>query len=178
MHTRHWVLFVFLAVGLCTGLAGCASAAGLPRPTATSPAAPPTPTTLATLTTNSTQNRTTAPDIQKISGRLQTLMNDPALANASQDEQSKAFSLPPSGAGSIRFDKQGRVLVNIRVNDASDGTVQTIKDAGALVQHVSAQYLTLSAYVSAQDLAAVAALAPVLSLQEELAPQMHGGNGS
>lgn len=164
LHGRLWILIIISAL-LSASLAACAPAAAQPDSTA-----PAVQSTQSQLSLN--------PNAQKISARLQTLMNNPALAASSAEEQSKAFSLPPSGGGSIRFDQQGRVLVNIRAQDTSDRTLKALKDAGAIVQSVSAQYQVISAYVSALDLQAIANLAPVLSLEEELAPEMQGGTGS
>jgi hypothetical protein len=178
MRAQSIVLIVCLT-SLCLSLAGCAAAAAPPTPTAAPLAQPtlidPTPTQVPELITKSAPFKSKN---SKLSSRLVILMNNPALATASQAEQSRAFSLPPSGAGSLRFDKQGRVQVNIRVKDVADATMQTLKNAGVEVMHVSEQYLTISAYVSPLDLAAIAALPQVIGLDEELTPQLNDGAGS
>ena len=173
------IILIVCLTALCLSLAGCAATAAPPTPTAAPLAQPtlpaPIPTPKLGLITKSAPLK--AKD-SKLSNRLVILMNNPALATASQAEQSQAFSLPPSGAGSLRFDKQGRVQVSIRVKDVADSTLQTLKNAGVEVLHVSEQYLTISAYVAPLDLAAIAAIPQVIGIEEELAPQLNDGAGS
>lgn len=179
MHDRLWILIICLTV-ICASLAGCVPAGALPSSTATQPAQatliPSTPTVPAAQKSN--PSAPSSANMKKISSRLQILLSNPELVSASPAEQSKAFSLPPSGAGSIRVDEQGRVQVNIRVQDVSEGTIQALKDAGAVVLSVSKQYMVIAAYVSPLDLAAISNLTPVLSLEEELSPELQDRNGS
>jgi hypothetical protein len=178
MRERLCIILVFLTI-ICCALAGCAPAAALPAATATLVAQPTAPIATAVPPAEKTSSApASAAAMDKISSRLQILMTNPALASASPAEQSKAFSLPPNGGGSIRFDQQGRVQVNIRVSDVSDSTLQALKAAGVVVLSVSKQYLAVSAFISPLDLAAVSKLPAVLSLEEELSPELQGGNGS
>lgn len=110
----------------------------------------------------------------KLSFRLALLAQSPQLGRAAADEQARALSLPPQGPGSLMHDPQGRLLVNIRMSDVSAGAVQSLGGAGAVVTNVSERDQVVTAFVPADDLDAVANLAAVQSVQEQLAPALGG----
>ena len=85
-------------------------------------------------------------------------------------EQARAINLPAQGAGSLMRDANGRILVNIRMTDTSETQQQTLRKAGALIQNVSDQYKTISAFVAMSDLSVIADLQTVQSIEEELTP--------
>jgi hypothetical protein len=64
------------------------------------------------------------------------------------------------------------VLVYARVVDTSERTISSLKQAGASIVDVAPAYLTVTIGVAPTDLAAVAALASVLSLEEAVAPSI------
>ncbi len=111
----------------------------------------------------------------KLSARLEMLAQSPTLRTANANEQARALGLPVQGAGSLMRDEQGRLLVNIRSTDLSANAVQSLRDAGAVVTNVSERYQTITAFVSPGDLAAIANLPMVQSVQEELTPAGGGG---
>ena len=126
------------------------------------------PTSMATTTTSQEAN------FEKLSSRLQMLQRNPALLTGSPEEMGKALSLPPN---SLLKDDLGRILVSIRVKDASDAAVSALKNAGAQIVNISSQYGVVTAYIAVKDLASLAGLPGVLSIQEEMAPQSQSAGG-
>ena len=158
------VHFGFLAILLlCTA---CAPSPAMPLPSPTSLPSLPPPTETAAENNNT--------NLDKLSSRLQLLQQNPALLTGSADDLGKALSLPPN---SLLKDDNGRILVSMRVKDASDTAVSALKNAGAQIVNVSAQYGVVTAYVDVKDLPGLAGLPGVLSIQEEMAPQSQGAGG-
>lgn len=112
----------------------------------------------------------------KLSFRLAALANSTALRAASADEQARELSLAPSGPGSLMRDVQGRLLVYIRMTDLSSTQLQALTTAGAQIVNVADRYQTVTALVDAAQLNAIANLAAVQSVQEEVTPLV--GNGT
>jgi hypothetical protein len=161
---KHFIwAFVLLATILLVALTSCS-----PRVAATVPPSP-------------ADGRSTDPAMKssgKLSSRLAILAQSTSLQTASIEEQALALSLPAQGAGSLVRDETGRLLVNIRMTDTSDSQQQALVKAGAVIQHVTDQYKTVSAFVAVTDLAAVAGIQTVQSIEEELTPSTaDGANG-
>jgi hypothetical protein len=110
----------------------------------------------------------------KLSFRLALLVQSPQLRGATADVQARALSLPPLGPGSLMRDSQGRLLVNIRTTDVTAAGLQALRDAGADVTNVSERDRVVTAFVPIAELEAVANVASVQSVREELAPAMGG----
>lgn len=161
MNRTAWLRLQICALALAA-MVGCAP------PVAVSPQATPTMVSPAA-------RPTLAKPAGKLSARLQMLAQSPALGAASADEQARALSLPAQGPGSLMRDAQGRLLVNIRTADVSPNGQQELHEAGAVITNVSERYQVVTAFVAVSDLAAIASLPAVQSVQEELAPGGAGG---
>ncbi len=155
MNKATWMNVLFTALALVL-IVGCATS-----PTALPSSATPRPTM--------------GNPIGKLSARLEMLANSPDLRTASVDEQARALSLPSKGPGSLVRDAQGRVLVDIRTADVSANSLQSLRDAGAVITNVAKAYQQVTAFVALSDLTAIANLSTVLNVQEELAPANSGG---
>ncbi|HEY6041683.1 MAG TPA: hypothetical protein VIX58_06095 [Anaerolineae bacterium] len=110
----------------------------------------------------------------KLSARLEMLAHSPAL-RASAPDQARALGLPEQGPGSLRRDREGRILVSIRMSGLAQEQLQELRDAGAVVVNVSEAYRTVTAFVQPPDLTRLASLAAIESIKEELAPGAGGG---
>ena len=111
----------------------------------------------------------------KLSARLEMLAQLPALRAASASEQARALGLPEQGPGSLRRDKEGRILVSIRMSGLAQEQLQELRDAGAVIVNVSEAYRTVTAFMQPPDLTRLASLAAIESIKEELAPGAGGG---
>jgi len=153
-------------------LSACVAPAS-PRPAST-PAASPQPVSTQA---PSPQPASTQPakSTGKLSSRMQQMVQSPQLRTASPVEQARALSLPADGPGSLVRDKEGRLLVEIRVLDTTTATLQALRDAGAVIADVAEAYQVVTAFARIDDLSAIAGLPAVQSVQEQLAPGMSGG---
>ena len=88
-------------------------------------------------------------------------------------EQAQVLDVPVSGAGSL-IERDGHVLVDVRVTAADAATVGAIAAAGATVTFVSERYAVVTVEIAPADLDALAALPAVLSVQEVLEPILGG----
>lgn len=113
--------------------------------------------------------------VGKLSFRLAALAHSPQLRASNVDDQARALSLPANGPGSLLKDSQGRLLVDIRTRDLSASNLQSLRDAGAMITHVSDRYNVVTALVDAADLDRLAGLQTVENVQEELTP-MHASD--
>ena len=147
-------------------LVGCSSTSANAPLLVTATAQP-----ISTVTSQVPMNKPTG----KLSSRLEMLAQSPALRAMSIQDQARALSLAAQGAGSLMRDAQGRILVTIRVTDAGDQNVQALRDAGAVIVNVSAQYLTITAFVAPDNLESIANLSFIQSVQEQLTPGTGGG---
>ena len=183
MNPPKWIKRLLLCHTVLFALAGCATAPSTALPSATptniSPATCQTsPSTIVPSVTpmnvNPTTRLTPGKPTGKLSARLELLANSPSLRAASAEEQAGALSLPTQGAGSLMRDEQGRLQVNIRMADTLETQLQALRAAGAVITNVSERYHTVTAFVAPADLSAIANLAAVESVEEELSPA-HGG---
>ena len=108
--------------------------------------------------------------VSKLTPRLYALAQSSALRAASVADQAQALSVAPDGPGSLMRDAQGRVLVEVRTADVSDAFQQSLRDAGARIEHISERYQTIAAWVDTARLGEVEALPVAQSIQEVLAP--------
>ena len=120
---------------------------------------------------------TTGKSSGKLSFRLAALAQSPTLRAASVQEQARALSLPPQGAGSLLRNEQGQLLVYVRMNDVSESQVQALRNAGAQIIHVSDRYRVVTAFVDAASLTSIASQPAVQSVEEGLTP-MAGADSS
>ena len=108
--------------------------------------------------------------VSKLTPRLYALAQSSALRAASVADQAQALSVAPDGPGSLMRDAQGRVLVEVRTADVSDAFQQSLRNAGARIEHVSERYQIIAAWVDTARLGEVEALPAAQSIQEVLAP--------
>jgi hypothetical protein len=111
----------------------------------------------------------------KLSARLEMLAQSPALSAASPAEQARVLGIPEQGPGSLRRDKEGRILVSVRMSGLAQEQLQELREAGAVIVNVSEPYRTVTAFVRPSELIACSNLAIVESIKEELAPGAGGG---
>lgn len=111
----------------------------------------------------------------KLSARLEMLAQSPSLRLASVRDQANALGLPEQGPGSLRRDKEGRILVSMRMSGLAQEQLQELREAGAVIVNVAEPYRTVTAFVQPSDLTALASLAVIESIKEELAPGAGGG---
>ena len=83
---------------------------------------------------------------------------------------SGALGLPAQGFGSLLLDRAGNPLVYIFVARIDQSMLAALAGAGAQVVHVSGQFGVVTAAVPPGQLATMAALPGVASMQEALAP--------
>ena len=74
---------------------------------------------------------------------------------------------------SLMKDRQGRIMVYIRVTDLSPANVDGIKSAGAVVVHVDHKYSIITAYIDLDRLDDLASLDTVANIREALKPSLH-----
>ena len=115
-----------------------------------------------------------AKPVSKLSSRLQMLAQSPQLRVANAQTQARALSLPPSGAGSLLKNAQGQLLVYLYTDDLSQANLDAIQNAGATIVHVSAEYHVVTVYVNAANLNALAGIAAITGMREELQPMVQG----
>jgi hypothetical protein len=161
MSRSIWLRWIVVSVLSC-GLAGCAAGPASVAPATPTPVAAASPTTVSLPAPGQPTG--------KLTPRLQLLADSPALRSAGAEEQARALSLPAQGPGSLVRDAQSRILVSIRTSDVSDGFQKALRDNGADVTDVSEPYKSVTAFVPAVQLTAIAGLPAVLNVQEELAP--------
>src|SRR5947207_9699660 len=144
---RMWV------VVCCIALSACAAPSST-QPTGTRAASPQPASSIAASREpvrspdSSPQPANTAPvkSSGKLSSRLQQLVQSPQLRTASAAEQARALSLPADGPGSLMRDKDGRLLVDIRVSDTSAPVLKSLSDAGAVITNVAEAYQVVTAF--------------------------------
>ncbi len=124
---------------------------------------PPTATLAAPTRTGSPRGR--------LSPRLSQL-GAPLAGAADSTARANELGVPAAGPGSLVVRPSGRILVSIHVADVSLATEAAVVAAGAQVLNVSADTMTITAEVTAADLAAVSAAAPVRYVVEVLAPSV------
>lgn len=108
---------------------------------------------------------------EKLSFRLQ-LLAQPVFGAQDIETQAQQLSLPASGPGSLLRNEAGEILVYIRLNSVAAASLDALAKAGAKIVHIAAEYRTVTAYIGSERLLAVATVAGVESLQEELTPQL------
>ena len=113
-----------------------------------------------------------AKPVSKLSSRLQMLAQSTQLRAANAQTQARALSLPPSGAGSLLKNDQGQLLVYLYTEDLSQANLDAIQNAGATIVHVSAEYHVVTVYVNAANLNALAGIAAITGMREELQPMV------
>jgi hypothetical protein len=160
MKNSIWILMLLGAITLVS-MVGCAPQASAP---------------LTVLPTNDNSSKVLVKSNGKLSSRLEMLVQSSTLRTASVKDQAQALSLPAEGAGSLARDEAGRILVNIRMTDTSETQQQALRNAGAVIQNISDQYETVSAFVAVSDLSVVADLQTVQSVEEELTPGTDQGS--
>jgi hypothetical protein len=160
MKNSAWILTILAAITLIS-MVGCAPQASAPLPV--SP-------------TSDNSSKVLVKSNGKLSSRLEVLVQSATLQTSSVKDQAQALSLPAQGAGSLARDDAGRILVNIRMTDTSETQQQALRNAGAVIQNISDQYKTISAFVAVTDLSAVADLQTVQSIEEELTPGTDQGS--
>ncbi len=105
----------------------------------------------------------------KLAPRLQTLLQ-PQVRALTGAGQSRALGLAASGAGSLMQRPGGRVVVRIRFADTSTATLDAVRAAGVTDLSVSVPDAVANGVVAPSDLAAVAQVPGVASVQEEITP--------
>jgi len=103
-----------------------------------------------------------------LSSRLAALARD-RLASKSDDAQADALALAAEGAGSLLRDGD-RVVVNVRVSDTSEATLEGIRASGAEIVSVNARFGTVDVSVLPEDLRALAQAPGVEYVGENLVP--------
>jgi hypothetical protein len=101
---------------------------------------------------------------------LQQLADDPVLSQQDPHTQAQALGLPAEGPGSLLRNAQGDLLVYIRLTQISGASLKQLEEAGAVLVHVAAEQRTVTAYVAPAKLRALAEVAAVESVREELRP--------
>jgi hypothetical protein len=91
------------------------------------------------------------------------------LAN-SHSEISQQIGMAPSGAGSLSFTSDNKIIIEARMNDTSDKAVSNLKENGATILNISSQYMTITIAVSPENLQKVANTPEVINLQEVISP--------
>jgi subtilisin family serine protease len=84
----------------------------------------------------------------------------------------RMLSLPESGPGSLLTDAAGDPLVYIQLTQIDSRARTALSAAGARIVHANDRYRMLTAVVAPRQLAAVAAVPGVVSMQEALAPMV------
>jgi subtilisin family serine protease len=84
----------------------------------------------------------------------------------------RALSLPEQGPGSLLADPAGNPLVYIRLARVDAHSRSALSTAGARIIHASERYGVVTALVTPNQLAAVAAAPGVVAIQEALAPMV------
>lgn len=105
----------------------------------------------------------------KLSTRLQRL-TEASLLQEDEETQAQELGLPASGPGSLMRNENGDVLVVIRLADTSEATLAEVETLVASMENVAEEFNTVTAYINPAQLAALAALESVESIQEELSP--------
>ena len=90
----------------------------------------------------------------------------------------RALSLPESGPGSLLTDAAGDPLVYIQLTRIDLRVRTALSAAGARIMHANDRYGMVTALVAPRQLAAVAAVPGVVSMQEALAPMVRPPLGS
>ncbi|MGZ4706010.1 MAG: S8 family peptidase, partial [Acidimicrobiales bacterium] len=103
-----------------------------------------------------------------LSTRLSKLTT-PQLQAQTAAQRSAAVGLTESGPGSLMI-RDGRYVVDIRVDSTSDATQQALAAAGATVTNIDDGTKVITATVAADKLVAVASVAGVQAMHEELEP--------
>ncbi len=103
-----------------------------------------------------------------LSSRLSKLTT-PQLQAQSAAQRSAAVGLTESGPGSLMV-RDGGYVVDIRVADPSDATQQALAAAGATITNIDAGTRVITATVAPESLVAVASVAGVEAVHEELEP--------
>jgi uncharacterized repeat protein (TIGR01451 family) len=101
---------------------------------------------------------------EKVGGKLSS-----RLAQLTQPAGG-GISIQSLPAGSLLQNEQGDLLVYMRLSDTSERSLQALTDAGATIVHLAEAYQTVTAYVPAARLPALADLEVVENIREELRP--------
>jgi hypothetical protein len=104
-----------------------------------------------------------------LSARLAALAEADSMA-VNRAAAMRALSLPEHGPGSLLADAAGNPLVYVRMARLDARSRWLLSAAGARIVNVSERYSVVTALVAPSQLAAVAAVQGVVSIQEALAP--------
>jgi hypothetical protein len=151
-----WFPLLFALASLCTAMLPAALGFQLAAPTQFDP--------------------TTLKAAWPLSARLAMLAQGQATANRAATM--RALSLLESGPGSLLTDAAGDPLVYIQLTQIDQRARTALSAAGARILHINDRYGIVTAVVAPHQLAAVAALPGVVSIQEALAPMIRSPNRS
>jgi subtilisin family serine protease len=107
-----------------------------------------------------------------LSPRLAELAK-PSVGALPPAKQARALSLAPSGAGSL-LRRGSRVLVDVRFEDGAAAGVEALRASGAKIVNVSRRYQTVTAAAKPSSLRAIAGVARVEGVTEDLTPIVYG----
>ncbi len=108
----------------------------------------------------------------KMSYRLNLLSQTSFRSRSSQDKD-QMLGVPDSKTsipGKISQTADGDIIVELYMSEINSTVLETLTSAGANILHVSERYAIITAAISPEDLAAVAALSSVNSLNEVVTP--------
>jgi len=109
------------------------------------------------------------PDGGKLSDRLAKLARSPELRQAPPRKQAARLDLAPRGAGSLLRLDEG-LVVNVRVTGDAGGVAERLRAAGGKIVHSSQRYRTVTVAAPPSALEALAAVAGVEAVTEQLSP--------
>lgn len=113
----------------------------------------------------------------KLSQRLAALATPEVQAMDAQ-AQSQTLGVADTGAGSLMTRPGGKLVVRARLTDTSTATLHDLEAAGATVTAVAADTPEVNAVIAEANLAQLQAVPGLLSVIEELTPEVHAPGGS
>src|SRR5690349_18420160 len=109
----------------------------------------------------------------KKSGKLSPRLTKRAAAPSDRAAPNAAAALPDTGPGSPVVMPDGRLVVEVKVQDTSAATLDALRAAGAEVLAVGDATLNVSAAIDPGALQQLGAVAAVRYVSEALAPKSH-----